>query len=777
MPIHRDRPGAMIERRAPAGLLPHPAPQDLRTTAGMAGACPGAGVPGVGSAARTLAVGESGLAAQKRRVLIIGPDPMVHSELGGALRDAGFEVSTAADGAAGVAAATEITPDLIILDTLMPELDGYQTCQAIRRLPRLVDVPVLMLTGCGDLPSLDQAFDAGATDFLAKPISPAMLCYRVCFMLRASETLGQLMRSEAQLAEAQRVARLGHWEVNLATEEFIASSQVFAMLGIEPGAAVHLKDYIARVHPEDQKQFGALLAAALRGQQPLEHRHRVAGAGSSVLHVEIRGAVVRDAGNRPMCLCGTMRDVSGEVQSEERVRRLASHDDLTGLPNRSMFIKHLAEILYQARRRRRMVAVMLLGLDDLGQINDTLGYKTGDLVLVETGRRLREILRGQEAVGRSDNVMSSEVARWGDDKFPIVITDLASGEDAAGIAARLLEALGAPMAPAGREIFLSGTIGISLFPRDATEPAGLLQHADIALHRAKEAGRGTFAFFDRSMNEASRSRLLLEGELRRAIASDQIAVHYQPLVDGETGRIVGVEALARWFHPQLGVVSPTQFVPIAERIGLVGKLAARTVERTCACLDQWAAAGLPQIYAAVNLSARQFRNRNLAAGIRAQVQAAGRSPQDFMLEITESILMEDLEAGERTLAELKSHGFRMAIDDFGTGYSSLTYLKRFPIDVLKIDRAFVQGVHASDRDAVLLAGIVGLARGLGVEPVAEGVETIQQRNVLVACGCTMMQGYLFARPMPGEDVAALLASGGGKIEVDAAATQAQAKAA
>jgi len=759
MPIHRDCPGAMLDRRAPAGLLPHPAVQGV--IAAMAGAC-----PGVGAAARTLAASESGSGAHKRQILIVAADSVVQSTLGGALRDAGFGVSTVADGVAGIAAATEIPPDLIILDMLMPELDGYQTCQAIRRLPRLVDVPVLMLMGCGDLPSLDQAFDAGATDFVTRPISPAMLCYRVCFMLRASETLRQLKRSESQLAEAQRIARLGHWEVNLATEEFIASSQVFVMLGIEPGAVVHLKDYIARVHPDDQKQFGALLAAALRGQQPLEHRHRVTGAGSSRLHIDIRGAVVRDAANRPMCLCGTMRDVSDEVQSEEHVQRLASHDDLTGLPNRSMFIEHLAEILYQARRRRRMVAVMLLGLDDLGQVNDTLGYKAGDLALIETGRRLRGNLRDQDAVGCSDSVMSSEVARCGDDKFSIAIADLASCEDAAGIAARLLEAIGAPITHAGQEIFLSGAIGIGLFPRDAAEPAGLLQHAEIALHRAKEAGRGTFAFFDRSMNEASQSRLLLERELRRAIATDQIAVHYQPLVDGGTGRIVGVEALARWFHPQMGAVSPARFVPIAERIGLVGKLAAHTVERTCASLDQWAAAGLPPIYASVNLSAQQLRNCDLAAEIRALVQTAGRSPRDFMLEITESVLMEDLEAGERALAELKSHGFRLAIDDFGTGYSSLTYLKRFPIDVLKIDRAFVQGIDSSDRDAVLAAGIVALTQGLGVEPVAEGVETIQQRDVLVACGCTLMQGYLFARPMSGEDVAALLASGGGTIEVD-----------
>jgi EAL domain-containing protein (putative c-di-GMP-specific phosphodiesterase class I) len=294
----------------------------------------------------------------------------------------------------------------------------------------------------------------------------------------------------------------------------------------------------------------------------------------------------------------------------------------------------------------------------------------------------------------------------------------------------------------------------------------------MALNSAKDSGRNNFAFFSPAMNDQARARFGLETDLHRALENEEIVVHYQPIVNGGTGRIVGAEALARWTHPRIGPVGPDRFIPAAERLGLIDDLSRQLIRQTSEHVRFWREKGLPPIYVSINISGRQFRDPNLAKSLVTAVKRAGVGPEDFLLEVTESVLIDNLAEAERTLGRLKGLGFRIAIDDFGTGYSSLSYLRRFPIDVLKIEREFVRDVTDGERDRVMATGIIFLAQGLGMETVAEGVETAGQRDVLLACGCHLMQGYLFAKAMPAQDLAALMARTGGiLVEVEAGAGQ------
>jgi diguanylate cyclase (GGDEF)-like protein len=388
----------------------------------------------------------------------------------------------------------------------------------------------------------------------------------------------------------------------------------------------------------------------------------------------------------------------------------------------------------------------------------------GDAMLSEVAERLRNIVRLQDEVSRAhQSGRSSSVARWGGDEFLLAVIDLTSGKDAASVASRILESLKAPFQYAGRAFHLSGSIGISLYPDDSKDPVELLHFAAMALNQTKSSGRNHFAFFSPSMNDQARARFGLDAELHRALEMNEITVHYQPIVEAATGRVVGVEALARWLHPRTGMIGPDRFIPAAERLGLIDELSRQLIRITSEHLRSWREKALPPFYVSINISGRQFRDPNLAKTLISAVKRAGVGPQDILLEVTEGVLIDDLTEGERILAKLKELGFRIAIDDFGTGYSSLSYVKRFPVDVLKIDREFIRDIAIDERDRVMATGVLFLAQGLGVEAVAEGVETEEQRNLLIACGCPLMQGYLFAKAMPAEKLAALMARTGGII--------------
>jgi diguanylate cyclase (GGDEF)-like protein len=433
------------------------------------------------------------------------------------------------------------------------------------------------------------------------------------------------------------------------------------------------------------------------------------------------------------------------IESEMRVSFLAQFDPLTGLPNRALLSDRFSQMILQAGRRGSMLGVLFVDLDDFKAVNDTLGHAGGDELLKEAARRL------QAAVRPGDTL-----ARISGDEFALVLADLAHAEDAALVAQNILERLAQPILLAGRESFVTASVGIAAYPGDGKDAESLLGAADAAMYRAKQSGRNAYHFFTAEITQRTRVRAQVALELRRALERDEFALVYQPKIDLVSGRACGAEALLRWHHPERGEIGPAEFVPVLEETGLIVPVGEWVVRRACEDLKAWQAAGLSVLPVAVNLSARQFRELNLDRRIRSLVRAAGVDAALIELEITESQLMQDPDHAIRVMNALRDSGIRIAIDDFGTGYSSLAYLTRFPVAALKIDRSFVADALSDAADAAIVRTIIDMAHTLSFTVVAEGVETEGQVAFLRQFGCDQGQGFLFARPMPPTALAALL---------------------
>jgi diguanylate cyclase (GGDEF)-like protein/PAS domain S-box-containing protein len=435
------------------------------------------------------------------------------------------------------------------------------------------------------------------------------------------------------------------------------------------------------------------------------------------------------------------------IESEGRLAFLAQFDVLTGLPNRALLADRFSQLIVQARRHDTPLGVLFIDLDDFKTVNDTLGHAGGDELLKETARRLQSVVRPGDTV-----------ARISGDEFAVILSDLAKADDAAIVAQKIIDRLALPIQVRDQEVFVTASIGIAAFPPDGDDAETLLGAADAAMYRAKQSGRNGFQFFTADINQRTRARAQLGSELRRALERDEFALVYQPKYDLRTGRPCAAEALLRWQHPERGIVSPVEFIPVLEETGLIVQVGEWVLRRVCEDLKAWETAGLKLIPLAVNLSARQFRQQDLDVRIRKLVHAAGVDPSLIELEITESQLMQDPEHAKRMMEALAAAGLRVAIDDFGTGYSSLSYLTRFPLSALKIDRSFVADVLSDQADAAIVRTIIDMAHTLGFIVIAEGVETEAQATLLRSLGCEQAQGYYFAKPMPEADLRALISS-------------------
>jgi diguanylate cyclase (GGDEF)-like protein len=431
---------------------------------------------------------------------------------------------------------------------------------------------------------------------------------------------------------------------------------------------------------------------------------------------------------------------------EERIRHQAYHDALTGLPNRASFTEHLEEAMRRAKRAGWPLAILFLDLDLFKRVNDSLGHDAGDRLLRVAAERIRRAVREADML-----------FRMGGDEFTVLLEDLRGPEEAAMVAGRVLEGIAEPLQLQHHEISVSASIGIALYPRDDVVGERLVKAADTAMYRAKELGRNRYAFFAREMNERVESQIMIEAALRRALKNDEFVLHYQPRVSAATGRATGAEALLRWKHPEWGLVEPARFVPLLEETGLVVPVGAWVLAEACKQARAWQAAGLPPLRVSVNLSSRQFRSEALFDAVSEALRSSDLSPQYLELELTESLLVENVDHAMGVMGKLKAIGTAISIDDFGTGYSSLGYLKRFPIDSLKIDKSFVRDIATSPKDAAIVKAISALARSLGMGLIAEGVEEPWQVEFLRARHCTEMQGYLFSRPLPPESLVDALA--------------------
>jgi diguanylate cyclase (GGDEF)-like protein len=681
------------------------------------------------------------------RVLVADDDRLLRDIATATLEAAGFTVEAVASGDAAVAACARAMPDIVLLDVEMPEGDGYQACANIRALPGGFDVPVVMVTGLDDPLSINLAYDAGATDFVVKPINWALLVHRIRYVLRGARTIEALRLSEQKNSALLKAIPDGILLVNAAG----SISHCFSPI---PGLAATQAHAAGALHLSELLPHSALTAAmqcldaTLRGS-PSAFEFSLT-EGSSARHYECR--YLPNASGQVLAI---VRDVTQRKETEAHIHRLAYFDPLTGLPNREWIGDYLAHSLREAAERKRSVALLFIDLDQFKRINDTLGHETGDALLRQVGERLTFALTandggGQFARGRG------QLARVGGDEFIVVITGQPTVGDAEAVAQRIQSSLVTPFVQSGYELVVTPSIGIALYPEHGSDAQTLLKNADGAMYESKASGRNQFRVYTSSVNARALKRLSLEMELRRAFEHEQLELYYQPQYDSHSLKLAGGEALLRWFHPQRGQIPTGDFVAVAEETGLIADIGRWTLQRACRDLHTWRNAGLAVPSIAVNVSGRDFMRQDVLLRISKVVEEAHLPASLFELELTEGVLMQDVEGGQRSLQALKEFGFALAVDDFGTGYCSLNYLKRFPLDTLKIDRAFVNDITLDADDAAIVRAIIGLGHNLNLKLVAEGVETQEQLTFLRHEGCDLVQGYLMSKAIAADAFMALL---------------------
>ena len=676
----------------------------------------------------------------KREVAVIADDdPTIRKVMKAALEKGGFEVVDVDNGAMACTAFAQHNPSIVLLDVEMPVQDGFSTCAQIRRLPGGDTVPIVMVTGRDDIEAVDAAYRAGATDFVAKPINWPIFGHRVQYILRASHDYKKMRRTE----EKNEVL------LNALPDTFVVLGADDEITDFIPGkfdrplpqpkeGEIFASDFL----PENvskawrrASRFVSEQGQATRIEFAIGKNEKKAG------HYEARFLPYVD--RRTLVL---ISEITDRKLAEQRIRRLAFFDTLTGLPNRQAFRLQLSGMLDEANEAGERVAVLYIDLDNFKRINDTLGHSIGDGVLDTIAKRLAGSIRNS-ARDSEDEDAPAGVARLGGDEFACAITGFEDDQVLSTIAERIGDQLRESLPYQGHEFVVTPSIGVSVYPDDGDNVEDLLKNADVAMYQAKDAGRDTVCFYSGTMSIRSLHGLALEQDLRKAIDNDELELHYQPKLELATGKLVGAEALVRWRGKDGKYIPPGSFIPMAEENGLIIPLGDVVLQKACRQAHDWDQkyANSPRI--AVNISSQQFYQSDLQKTVMKALFEAGAKPSLLQLELTESILMRDVEKTIATLEYLKNTGITLAMDDFGTGYSSLSYLKRFPIDDLKIDRSFVMDLEASNDGATICAAIIAMARQLGLTVIAEGVETVEQVEFLRSQNCDQIQGFLFSRPI------------------------------
>jgi len=694
-------------------------------------------------------------------ILTIDDDDMIRFMLKDILTREGFEVVGVASGQAGLEILMEQRPDLVLLDVMMPEMDGFTCLEALRAIPRNSLLPIVMLTGVDDVESIHRSFSLGATDFIVKPINWTTLPYHLRYMLRTNEAFRNLARSEAVLRNAQKTVHLGNWDWEISTDHMTCSNEAFNVLGV---AAANFNgrrlDLFKNLDPFDAPRLHQALEICTKQGRAFSLDIRLVHADESVHVAHIKGEAEMQHG-RIAKVHGTVQDITERRRIEDKVHQLANYDRLTGLPNRTLFKEILRQAISYCDRHEVFLVGLFVGIDHFNRINETLGSTIGDRVLQMFVERLMRTVRECDflAVAR-DFEMNFEirdigtdvtVSRLGDSKFNVLLNYINNPRDSAKVAKLIFKEMQHPFEVDDNEIYLAVKIGIAVYPEEGTDQDTFIKNGEFAMNHVREQGPNSHQFFSKSLNTTAFHKLSMENSLRHAVERNELVLHYQPKVDLRRDQVVGMEALVRWQHPELGLLSPDQFIPIAEDSGLIVPIGDWVLATACRQLWTWRQEGMPPLVVAVNVSASQFRHKNFSLNIYQILKSTGLETESLKLELMESTLMMGVSDVMTILREIRALGVGISIDDFGTGYSSLSYLKKLPISELKIDRSFMQETLHNEDNKVITATIIALAKSLSLEVVAEGVENDQQLAFLRRHGCDTVQGNFYSRPLPPEE--------------------------
>jgi diguanylate cyclase (GGDEF)-like protein/PAS domain S-box-containing protein len=690
-------------------------------------------------------------------LLVVDDEELNRDMLSQRLELNGYTVTAAESGRQAMAFLDRHAFDVVLLDVMMPDLNGLDVLRMLRRTHSAAELPIIMVTARDQSEDVVEAFDLGANDYVTKPIDLPVVLARIATQVSHRRAHAALRESEARYALAARGTNNGLWDWDLRTDEVFFSPRWKAMLGYEePELGTSPDEWLGRIHPDDLPRVRAALDAHRHGCTPhFESEHRLLHKDQTYRWMLARGLAVCDGSGRGQRMAGSLTDITeGKVI-----------DALTGLPNRILLMDRIGRALERSRRYPDYrFAVLFLDLDRFKMVNDSLGHLIGDQLLTAFARRLQGCLHDCDSIGGWS--FEPTIARLGGDEFTILLEDIKESGNAIRVGERIQKELATPFNLGGHDVYVTASIGITLGGPEYDRPEDLLRDADTAMYGAKATGKARHEVFDATMRARAMARLELETELRRALERDEFRLYYQPIVMLQTGQLIGFEALVRWQHPRRGLLLPDDFIEAAEENGLIMPIGRWVLDEACRQLAEWGRRypGARPLRVCVNLSVRQFSQPNLVEQVERRLRAHGVDARSLKLEITESVIMNDPELATEVLARLRALGVQIGIDDFGTGYSSLNYLRRLPVDTLKIDRTFVERMHADTRDREIIQAIVRLAHNLSMDVVAEGVETHDQRDELRTLGCEHGQGFYFSQAVAGPDAAALLSASQGTPE-------------
>lgn len=685
-------------------------------------------------------------ANRQERALVVEPDDSVRQVLLDILTGSGFDATAVDRGGLALSSIGTVQPTLILLADQLPDMDGFDVLDGIRRQPGFRDLPVVMIVDTGNTSAIDRAFDAGATDFVVRPVDQSHFANRLRYIMRTGAIIHGLRESEAKTSALMQAMPEQVLMIDRGTQTLrrVPGTGKFKRPGSDDVSFERVPHDLAAKW-FDQAEHVLQTGKIERGEFSTK--------GTVDQHY-FETRIVPFTEDRALIF---VQDISNQKKATAEVFRLAYYDTLTGLPNRQSFLTQLSEGIRQAEKNGSMLSVLHLDLDNFKRINDALGHSVGDELLKVISGRIEKCIRADDFVARNRGSHGQlHLARLGGDEFSILLTDVKSPEEAEKVAARITDAISKPIIRDGGEFVITSSIGIANFPDDGIDIDTLVKNADVAMYHAKDAGRNGCTQFSGTMSIRSLEHMELEHSLRRAILDDELELHYQPKFSLTTGAITGVEALLRWTHPDRGPISPAKFVPIAEKAGLILELGDWVLHAACRQILAWRDTQFSEIAIAINVSGKQFSHCDMYGTIIKAMREYKIDPASIDIELTENELMRDADGTIGTLAKLKKAGLSLIVDDFGTGYSSLSYLNKFPIDALKIDRGFVTELSGTGENHSICAAIVALAHSLDLKVIAEGVETAEQHALLKNLRCDEVQGFYFCRPKSAEEVSAFM---------------------